>query len=362
MAQNYLGTEKIQEIQKLVNLELKDFLNSALAPIENISLEIAQVNSDLKNFTLENGKRLRPVFAAIAAISYSDSISKAQIKAVSALELVHVCALIHDDVIDQSDSRRGKTSIHKAYEFRHQENKGNGSAANYGVSAAILIGDLALVLADQMINESGLDLEAISRARKVFDAMRVELMAGQFLDIHEQTLVKASKERALKIAEYKSGKYTIERPLHFGAALVAQGKKLEELQHGFTQYGIPLGQAFQLRDDVLGVFGDSKVTGKPAGDDLREGKKTALIAFAHNQLTGGALKFLEDSLGNKNLSESDIQELQTLIEKTGALSNVENMILELTKQAHFALNILEITPLAKEMLEIMISKTTKRDS
>jgi geranylgeranyl diphosphate synthase type I len=133
----------------------------------------------------------------------------------------------------------------------------------------------------------------------------------------------------MKVARYKSGKYSIERPLHFGAALSDKS----ELFSAFSGYGLPLGEAFQLRDDLLGVFGDPAVTGKPAGDDLREGKRTVLIAMTMERINDAQRKTLELALGNPSISEAEIQELQSLIENSGAREQVEKLITELTDKA-----------------------------
>ena len=177
--------------------------------------------------------------------------------------------------MDGSDTRRGAPAIHREYESKHRDRKLSGSSENFGVASAILLGDLALVWANKLLTESGISTQAYKRTSPLFDLMKVELMAGQYLDVLEQTMKSERVERALKVATYKSGKYSVERPIHFGS-LLGSGANLES----YTEFGIPLGQAFQLRDDLLGVFGDSAPTGKPAGDDLREGKATLPLILA----------------------------------------------------------------------------------
>jgi len=182
-------------------------------------------------------------------------------------------------------------------------------------------------------------------------------MAGQYLDVYEQSLASQSIERSLKVARYKSGKYTIERPLHFGGSL---GGASEDLLAAFTKYGIPLGEAFQLRDDLLGVFGDPKVTGKPSGDDLREGKRTALIAATMDRATDSQLKFLSKYFGDPNLSEDRINQIQEIIIDSGAQSHIESMIEQLAQSALTALTFEGVSSIGRELLTQLVNLSTKR--
>jgi geranylgeranyl diphosphate synthase type I len=237
--------------------------------------------------------------------------------------------------MDGSDTRRGKPAIHK----------------QFGDAAAILIGDLALVWNEQTLHKSGLGSPAVN---SIHDIMRTELMAGQFLDVYEQTQKSYSVERSLKIARYKSGKYSIERPLHYGAAL-ANPSNLESFYNIFSEYGLPLGEAFQLRDDLLGVFGDSAETGKPSGDDLREGKRTALVAYAYDRGNDAIKKLIETKLGT-----NDVSDLADAILQSGAVTHVEDLIEKLAEEALDAIERDEINNDAKTLLIEMVSLVTKR--
>jgi geranylgeranyl diphosphate synthase type I len=259
--------------------------------------------------------------------------------------------------MDGSDTRRGALSIHKAFEKMHKDKNLVGSSAQFGVSSAILMGDLALIWSAQMLHTAGLKSEQLIKVLPVYDEMRVELMAGQYLDVYEQSLGTQSVERSLKVARYKSGKYTIERPLHFGATL---GGASDALIDTYTKYGIPLGQAFQLRDDVLGVFGDPAETGKPAGDDLREGKRTVLMAVAIDKADAVQKKELKSGLGNPDLNGSQVEKMQEIITQTGALAHIELMIEELTNTSLSALNFDEIHPIGKDLLTQLAVIATSR--
>ena len=340
-----------------INLSLTEFIRSENKYLAKIGPELDPVATEIEKFLLESGKRLRPLFAYVGLLGTGTQSNKEIIQAVSSLELVHVCALIHDDVMDGSDTRRGALSIHKAFEKMHKDKNLVGSPAQFGVSSAILMGDLALIWSAQMLHTAGLKSEQLIQVLPVYDEMRVELMAGQYLDVYEQSLGTQSVERSLKVARYKSGKYTIERPLHFGATL---GGASDSLIDTYTKYGIPLGQAFQLRDDVLGVFGDPAETGKPAGDDLREGKRTVLMAVAIDKADATQEKVLKNGLGNPDLNASQVEKMQEIITQTGALAHIELMIEELTNTSLSALNFDEINPVGKDLLTQLAVIATSR--
>jgi geranylgeranyl diphosphate synthase type I len=265
--------------------------------------------------------------------------------------------------MDASDTRRGEPAIHKLFATMHESEKYQGKATQFGLSAAVLIGDLALIWSDQMLNSSGINSDSLLSALGVHDEMRVELIAGQYLDVFEQARGTQSVAQALNIARYKSAKYTIERPLHLGAAIaIPDAPKRAQIVSIYSEFGLPLGEAFQLRDDLLGVFGDPKVTGKPAGDDLREGKRTVLMAMTHDRISGPAeAEFLKE-FGNHDISESAIARLQEIIAETGAAMHVEDLIEELTSTALEAINRDEIDSQARKLLTEMAIIATKRNT
>jgi geranylgeranyl diphosphate synthase type I len=264
--------------------------------------------------------------------------------------------------MDGSDTRRGKPAIHKHFEKLHARESAVGSSVGFGQAAAILLGDLALVYSDLALHQSGINTAVLPNVLAVHDEMRVELMAGQFLDIYEQTRSSHTVERALTIARYKSGKYTIERPLHFGAAMATTDKSLlADVTSHYSSYGLPLGEAFQLRDDLLGVFGDPELTGKPAGDDLREGKRTVLVAMAQESMSSTDIKEFESLFGKSDLDLSGVEKLRTIINETGAPTHVENLISDLTNKATKALDTPSITTTARQVLSDLAIIATKRN-
>jgi len=321
----------IRGLTGAINNSLAQFFEQESASLRNIGIELTPVSDSLGRFLLDSGKRLRPLFATIGFLGAGGTLSPEIIRATASLELVHVCALIHDDVMDASDTRRGAPAIHKQFQVRHQSEGLHGSSEQFGVAAAILLGDLALIWAAKALHESGAPSQSILRSLPFYDEMRVELMAGQYLDIYEQALASESVERSLKVARYKSGKYSIERPLHFGASLTA--RSAPNVIEIYSQYGLPLGEAFQLRDDVIGVFGDPEKTGKPAGDDLREGKRTVLVATTLSRANViQRTEFLE-LFGRKDLESSQIQSLRQIIVDTGALIELETVIVVATQRS-----------------------------
>ena len=343
-----------------IETTLKDFLERITRDLSEISAELTPVSAEITSF-LATGKRFRPLFAYagyLAAGGQNDGAQlKNMLKAATSLELLQACALIHDDLMDGSDMRRGAPAVHRYFENYHLENSMRGDKAQFGLSAAILLGDFALIWADKLINESGLSDEQLRRLLPLNDLMRIELIAGQYLDVRESAATTSSVERALKVARYKSGKYTIERPLHFGALIAGSS---DETNSALTNFGIPLGEAFQLRDDLLGVFGDPETTGKPAGDDLREGKRTVLTALAIENFSTQQADIFNSHFGALNITTEQISELRDIIREVGAPAKVEALIEDLTASALRALESEHISENSKPYLNELALMATKR--
>src|SRR5580765_2536810 len=264
----------------------------------------------LRDFVAAGGNRLRPAFCACAYVGAGGELDDpAVIDAAAALELVHTFALVHDDIMDGSDIRRGRDAVHRRFARQHEDEAWRGPARRFGDGMAILVGDFALVYADILLRGAPAD------AQTIYDELRVELCVGQSLDLVGTATARTDAATARRIATYKSGKYTVERPLHLGAALAGRA---DELAAPLSAVGLPMGEAFQLRDDILGAFGESAVTGKPVGDDLREGKPTPLVAIATARAAESDRELL-GQLGSAELTGTDIAALQSLFIRTGAL-------------------------------------------
>ena len=347
---------KSLEIRPRIQNCLDEFINEKRPILNQVSSSL----DELANFTnefLSGGKRLRAAFCYWSFIGSGGLDSEEIIKAASSLEFLQACALIHDDVMDASDTRRGKPSIHKKFEQMHSSNSWLGETKQFGIGGAILLGDLVLSWADELLMNSGIEPKNLLRGKKIYDLMRTELMAGQYLDIFEQARGGGSLENAFNVIRYKSAKYTIERPLHLGCALATDDKKLMQI---FSDYGLPLGEAFQLRDDVLGVFGDPEETGKPAGDDLREGKRTVLIEMTYSNANSTQKQKL-DQLFGKNINSEEVSILREIVTETKALEVVEKMINDRLNQSNQAISMANITNPSKEALsELALAATSRR--
>ncbi|MDT4990166.1 MAG: geranylgeranyl diphosphate synthase, type [Actinoplanes sp.] len=340
-----------------VDKALAAFLAAKRAQLLAIDPALAGLCDVVEAFVLQGGKRLRPAFAYWGFRGAGGVDTDAVVAAVAALELVQASALVHDDLMDRSDTRRGEPAVHRRFETMHTAAGWRGGAAAFGDSAAVLIGDLALVWSDELLHASGVDLADLARARPVFDDMRTEVTVGQYLDVLTQATGDTSVERASKVACYKSAKYTIERPLLLGAALAGAP---ESLSAAYSAFGLPLGEAFQLRDDVLGVFGDPAQTGKPAGDDLREGKRTYLVAAAFEAMPEPVRAELDASLGDRALDDAGVARLRASIQDSGALTRTEERIATLTTSALAALDAAEIEPEARAVLYDLADAATRR--
>jgi geranylgeranyl diphosphate synthase type I len=279
----------------------------------------------------------------------------------ASLELLQACALIHDDLMDGSDTRRGKPSIHRHFENLHKQGSMLGLSEQFGEAAAVLLGDLALVWSDHMLHNSGIGHQSLMAALAIHDEMRIELMAGQYLDVREAGEKNPSVERSLRIARYKSGKYTIERPLHLGAVIASPDVHTHrDLLLTLSAFGLPLGEAFQLRDDMLGIFGDPETTGKPAGDDLREGKRTVLMAMTFERASESAAQELRAHLGKADLTTDQVEKLRTIITESGAVADVEKLIEKLAEESIAAAQSDLIAPPARPFLLGLAESAIKR--
>ncbi|QLQ11802.1 MAG: polyprenyl synthetase family protein [Nocardioidaceae bacterium] len=306
---------------------------------------------------VRGGKRFRAAFCywGHRAVSAPDSMEPL-LRAAASLELLHASALVHDDLMDASDTRRGRPSAHRAFEARHRDLGWRGDPGQYGLASAILLGDLLLSWADELLRTSGFHQDRVLDALAYFDTTRGEVIAGQFLDVSVQARGAGDLEQAMRVVRYKSAKYSVERPLHIGAALAGASAPVIAT---LSRYGVPLGEAFQLRDDLLGVFGDPEVTGKPAGDDLVEGKRTVLVALALQGAEPADAELLDQSLGTP-MDENRIARLREVIETSGAATEVERRIEALTTEALSALARADITDEARTVLVELAHAATQR--
>jgi geranylgeranyl diphosphate synthase type I len=362
----------------LVDSRVDEFLITREPIVTLISRDLTPFVDFSRQF-LSGGKRFRALFCYWGWQSVrGDELGDLApvVAAAAALEIFHAAALVHDDIIDNSDTRRGGASAHKLFEGLHRSEGWAGAGSDFGRASAILLGDLLLGWSDELLDEGLEALAAVNtgtaaevraagrRARLEFNHMRTEVTAGQYLDILEERawIVQTESElleRALRVITFKSAKYSVQAPLVIGAALA--GGSPEQL-HALRAFGLPLGIAYQLRDDLLGVFGDASVTGKPSGDDLREGKRTVLVALARDTLGASDRALLDAELGDVSLDATRIGVLQRMILASGAVDRVEALIAERVAEAEAVLESAPLGAAARDQLRALSQTVTRRSS
>jgi geranylgeranyl diphosphate synthase type I len=365
-----------QAFRDAVSAEISAFLSEQSSVLDSMGPELVPVHL-MASQLLCGGKRMRPAFCVwgyvAAAGNPSDEELKPLLTAAGSLDVLHVSALIHDDLMDSSDLRRGRPAAHRQFEALHANAGWLGDSAAFGRAGAILLGDLLVMWSAQMLHSAGVEQSALERALPIVEAMRTEVTCGQYLDMVAQAhplrkrapaigslkpTIELALDDASRVVEYKAARYTVQRPCQIGAAI---GGGDDELYYALGAYGSPLGRAFQFRDDLLGVFGDPQVTGKPAGDDLREGKRTVLVAHAYAHASDDGQKLLLQRLGDPGLDETGISELQQVIVESGARDAVESMINEYHERALKALHDTEITEEGSAGLTALADAAVRRE-
>jgi geranylgeranyl diphosphate synthase type I len=349
------------DFREAVGLAVSDFLAAQRRRLDAIGPEVRPLLDQAIHFTA-GGKRFRPAFCYWGYVAAAgDPVDEAAVlRAAGSLDLLHVSALAHDDVMDLSATRRGGPASHVIFAGAHSGAGWRGDSEVFGRAGAILLGDLLIMWSAEMWGASGLGAEAIERARPYLDLVRTEVTVGQYLDIVAQAAVtdpSSALDRAGRVLEYKSARYTVTRPSQLGAAL---GDGSSDLVDGLGRYGSPLGRAFQLRDDILGLYGDESLTGKPAGDDLREGKRTLLVAHAMGLASPAAADRLDALLGDAGLDLAGIAEAREIIRSSGALARVEKTIGSELDAAMTALAATEMDARARTALETLAQLAVDR--
>ncbi|WP_460462631.1 polyprenyl synthetase family protein [Arthrobacter pigmenti] len=372
-----------RQFAQAVGDRVAEFLASRRAELSKISPDVVELIDAISDLSA-GGKRMRANlcywgFRGAGGFPESEQV----ITAGAALELFQSAALIHDDIIDNSDTRRGGPSVHRRFGALHVRRNWALDPDRFGRAAAILAGDMCLSFSEELFalatavgmdednGKPGVDAgitnargQGSRRARIVFDRMRAEVMAGQYLDVLEESAgpvrpAEGAVDRARAIIQYKSAKYSTEHPLVLGGALAGAN---DELLEQFSRFALPLGEAFQIRDDVLGVFGIPEKTGKPAGDDLREGKRTVLTGYTFQFASPEQAALLEQNLGNPDLNADQVWELRRIIEDCGALAATETLIEELSDQAFHALEELDVEPVVRNSLATIGKAAVRRVS
>lgn len=311
---------------------LADFIAERSAELVGLGRPLDAIAQEIGALVTSGGKRLRPAFVYWGHRAAGAEPHPGVVTVAAAVEMLHTFALLHDDVMDRSATRRGRPSAHRGLAALHREEGLTGDPEWFGTSAAILAGDLAFLWSDQLFDAARFDAVTMDRARRVFTTLRTEVMAGQYLDLRlggvdnaiEREGDGANDDAARRVALLKSGRYTITRPLELGFALADRPDEQRQVRLG--AYGDALGLAFQLRDDILGMFGDPATTGKAVTDDLRDGKQTLLMVRALTLSTTAQRKVLMNALGAPEIDEALADDCRDIIARSGALASVETLV------------------------------------
>ncbi|WP_161897600.1 polyprenyl synthetase family protein [Gordonia spumicola] len=379
-----LGTGRVADVVNLTELPaavdevLGEFFQATSPILEAIYPTVGEAGSALREFVMTGGKRVRPLFVfagrqcsppasgdKITLSETPDALAET-LRVCAAIELIQACALVHDDILDRSDTRRGNPTVHRRFEALHAARGWSAASGHYGDSAAILIGDLALAWADDLFHGAtptgATDQSAPHRpvpfdATAVWSQMRTEVLAGQFLDITNEVSGDESRTAAERVMAYKTAAYTVARPLELGATLGGADTGLRRELHGI---GIDLGIAFQLRDDLLGVFGDPEETGKPSGDDLIAGKRTSLLAVGLESASDADARLLRESIG-RELDDAEIAAARGALTRSGAVAEIEREIAERRDAGLARIDALGCPDAARADLTTLAHRVTSRN-
>lgn len=333
--------------------QVADFVDTRAVPqLERTGIDVAP---EVLTEFVDGGKCLRSTFMYLGWLCGGQP-DGAALRAAAGLEMLHAFALLQDDVMDDSPLRRGRPAAHVRFAGWHRDRGLPGSPDRFGCSLAILLSDLCLVWAEQMMRESGVAPDALNRAWPHYDAMRVELAVGQFADVANDAGALPDLDTVLDVARRKSGNYTVRRPLEIGAAMAGR----EDLLATLGGYGGLVGEAFQLRDDLIGVFGAPEVTGKPASGDLAERKATSVVVAARRMAEPGVRRQFDDLMNADVLSPADIAQWRTLIAATGAPAWIEEMIVERVDAALGLVGEARVDAVVRDRLERMADLCTRR--
>ncbi|HSX58249.1 MAG TPA: polyprenyl synthetase family protein [Candidatus Saccharimonadales bacterium] len=345
--EHFTAEDYLAWFKKAFDKQLLSYLSEKRAEAVEINPETAVLVDELIRYSNSGGKRVRPAFVYSGYVASGGKAKEAVLYASLSVELLHIFALIHDDIIDNSDLRRGEPTTHKEFETIHQKKKLKGKKESFGLSSAILAGDLALSFAEEILTSAPFPQERIRRARYFFDQMKVQVTYGQYLDVLAGYKKNLTEDEVLQILEYKTAKYTVERPLHIGAMLAGADYKDIET---FSRYGIPFGQAFQMQDDLVGTFGSEHVIGKPVDSDIKEGKKTLLLVKTYERASAAERKLLNSVVGNQKATKTEIAKVRAIMKRTGAYDYCARLAQQLLLQSRDALVNAKLSPEGKDFL------------
>lgn len=322
--------EVLGKLAVRVDATIKDILTKEHERVSKISPISTRL---IENFNEQayGGKRLRAAFVYYAYQMFGGTNEEEILKAGAAMELLHSYLLVHDDVMDNSDVRHRRPTIHNIYKNRAKDKfKNIKDAKHFGESVAICLGDILCHLGLEVMANTNFEDKYKVRALSKLHSAFADTGYGQVIDVFGEGMVDVDEAHIMLVHNFKTGKYTYENPLHVGAILA--GIENGDLQT-LSDYAIPAGIAFQIQDDILGMYGDEYRIGKPANSDLKEGKKTLLIIKAYENADEHQKKILDRTLGNKSIKTKDLEDVRKVIIDTGSLDYSKNKALELVTKA-----------------------------
>ncbi len=347
------------ELKNKIDIEIEKFFKSEIKQIktENKPEELLEAIESLKEFILNSGKRIRPILFYFGYIAGGGKDKSEALKASISVELVHSYLLIHDDIIDRDDFRHGGLSMHYKYEKEYESRVENGNLKHFGISMGIVVGDIASALGYKILTNSNFSLDLKIGAIKRLNQIISNTIVGEALDVILVECQNVDIDKIFEMQKYKTAKYTIEGPLQLGATLAGADKKFLD---SLSKYAVPVGIAFQIQDDIIGIFGSKNKIGKPVGSDIKEGKKTLLIAKSLEKASDTQRQILNNALGNKNIDLNDIEKVRDIIIKTGSLEFSKNKAIELVGEARESLSDLEISVENKKFLNDLANFVIQR--
>ncbi len=331
--------ELLRKYKKRLDPCLKEYFKQKTKQVEKIDPLAKKAIQMIADFTLAGGKRIRPALIYYAYLSLGGEDNDQDIiEASMGIELIHSFLLIHDDIIDRDAKRRNVATIHERYKKIDEKITPLRNNIHFGNSMAMMVGDVASVMSNEIVLNIDFPKEIIIKTLSKLQEIVCTTVYGEMLDVVMEYRGKTTEEEILKMFERKTSRYTFEGPLHLGVILA--GGDVKFLQ-AFTKYSLPLGKAFQLQDDILGIFGDEKKLGKPIGSDIIEGKQTLLVLKALEKGNEEQKKIIKQCLGKKNLTKRELSEFRIILKETGSLAYSQKLTQFFVKESIVALKNIE---------------------
>lgn len=341
--------ELLSDYQKQVDPLLRNYFDKKLEEARKNDALAVEAIEMIADFTLASGKRMRPAVMYYAYLAAGGKDEDAIKEASVSIELVHTFLLIHDDIIDRDEKRHGVSTLHERYKKIARILNPKKDSTHFGNSMAMIVGDMTSAMANEVIFNTRFDARLIIRALDMLQRIVYVTIPGEMLDVLLEFKGSATEKEIMDMHERKTAKYTFEGPMYLGAVLAGNE---EHMLEPFSRYALAAGKAFQLQDDILGVFGDEKKLGKPVGSDIIEGKQTLLVIKALAAASSSQKSIIHSLLGKKDLSESELQAFRSVIRDTGALDYSVDLSKKLIAEAIDSLQVVEFkNAAAKDFFE-----------